>query len=402
MAMVILYFLILLFYLISMKVLFIAVGDRYGSGKALLSILKQLKGEGVECFVICSNQTDLYPDLDGLGIVHSFVKQRFCIYPSSKNTKDVILFIPRLIRDYWVNLLAIRKISKIAKEYKPDIIHTNIGVYRAGLFASLRCKIPHVWHLREYETLDMAYHPIGGVEKIRSLALLPQNNIICITKGICDYLHLQGKAKVIYDGVNFSQHLDVVSKHDNFLLFVGNICQHKGCEELVDAFVTYKQSHVSSSLQLFLVGNEKSPHAVRLQKKVAELGYEGDIKFLGFSPCVDVYMRHAKAIVVPSLFECFGLVTAEAMYNKCLVIGRDTGGTKEQFDNGNKLCNGEIGLRFSNQEELVKAIESVDMDTIDKKSYVERAFFTVNNLYPESKNAESILKFYNEILNKKK
>lgn len=42
------------------------------------------------------------------------------------------------------------------------------------------------------------------------------------------------------------------------------------------------------------------------------------------------------ALIVPSPFEAFGLITAEAMFNKCLVIGRDTAGTKEQFDNGQK------------------------------------------------------------------
>lgn len=401
--MAMLYSLILLFYLISMKILFIAVGDRYGSGKALLSILRQLNAQGIECYVICSNQTDLFSDLDELNIAHSFVKQRFSVYPAFKNYKDWIFFIPRLVRDYLVNAMAIRKISRIVRNINPDIIHTNVGVYRAGLFASLLCNIPHVWHLREYETLDMAYHPIGGVEKIRKLALLPQNHIICITNGICDYLHLQGKAKIIYDGVNFTQHLDDSSfNQDNFLLFVGNICKHKGCEELVDAFIEYKKLNTFSSLKLFLVGNDKSPFAKQLQKKVKESGFEGTIIFLGFSTCADVYMRHAKAIVVPSIFECFGLVTAEAMYNKCLVIGRNTGGTKEQLDNGKKLVDDEIGLRFTNQDELIKAIELVDLDKIDKKAYIERAYFVVNNLYPENKNAESILNFYNEILNKGK
>lgn len=47
-------------------------------------------------------------------------------------------------------------------------------------------------------------------------------------------------------------------------------------------------------------------------------------------------MNRATALIVPSPFEAFGLITAEAMFNKCLVIGKDTAGTKEQFDNGQK------------------------------------------------------------------
>ena len=172
-----------------MKILFIAVGDKYGSGKALLSILNQLKKRNITSLVICSHQTDLYPDLDALNVEHLFIRQRFYVYPPTKTIKDIILFLPRLFRDLYVNWGAVRKISKIIKVYKPDIVHTNVGVYRAGLYASQKCGVPHVWHLREYETLDMKYHPIGGVSRIKHLAQLNNNNIICITKGICDYLN---------------------------------------------------------------------------------------------------------------------------------------------------------------------------------------------------------------------
>ena len=45
-------------------------------------------------------------------------------------------------------------------------------------------------------------------------------------------------------------------------------------------------------------------------------------------------MSKALALFVPSSFEGFGFITVEAMFCGCLVIGRNTGGTKEQFDNG--------------------------------------------------------------------
>ena len=40
------------------------------------------------------------------------------------------------------------------------------------------------------------------------------------------------------------------------------------------------------------------------------------------------------------------------MLNNCLVIERDTAGTKEQFNNGLKDTGEEIGLRFKTVEEL--------------------------------------------------
>ena len=65
-------------------------------------------------------------------------------------------------------------------------------------------------------------------------------------------------------------------------------------------------------------------------------------------------MANAAMLVVPSRFEGFGFITAEAMLNYCPVVGRNTGGTKEQFDRGLECFNEEIGLRFSNDQEMLE------------------------------------------------
>lgn len=57
-------------------------------------------------------------------------------------------------------------------------------------------------------------------------------------------------------------------------------------------------------------------------------------------------MSKAQALIVASRFEGFGFITTEAMWNDCLVIGKNIAGTKEQFDNGVAETGHEIGLRF--------------------------------------------------------
>ena len=109
-------------------------------------------------------------------------------------------------------------------------------------------------------------------------------------------------------------------------------------------------------------------------------------------------MRKAKALIVPSFFEGFGFITAEAMANGCLVIGRDTAGTKEQFDNGNEFAGKEIGLRFNDNEELVvqmkKAInmsQSELADLIDSAQIISRRY-TIEN------NTKKIIAYYKQII----
>jgi len=59
-----------------------------------------------------------------------------------------------------------------------------------------------------------------------------------------------------------------------------------------------------------------------LRSLVADAKIGNRVHFLGFRDDVSTLMAGASAIIVASRFEGFGFVTAEAMYNGCLVIGR--------------------------------------------------------------------------------
>ena len=110
-------------------------------------------------------------------------------------------------------------------------------------------------------------------------------------------------------------------------------------------------------------------------------------------------MNRAMALIVPSPFEAFGLITAEAMFNKCLVIGRDTAGTKEQFDNGQKKQNQEIALRFTNEQQLTTHLISMEQNG---PSYynktTQQAYDSVSTLYSIENNAKQIKLLYTTVL----
>lgn len=63
-------------------------------------------------------------------------------------------------------------------------------------------------------------------------------------------------------------------------------------------------------------------------------------------------MYNAAVFVVPSRNEGFGFITAEAMFNGTIVIGKNTGGTKEQMDNGKENTKSEIAFRYINLQNL--------------------------------------------------
>ena len=127
------------------------------------------------------------------------------------------------------------------------------------------------------------------------------------------------------------------------------------------------------------------------------------IEFIGQQDLAETeeYMRNASALIVPSLYEAFGRITAEAMSNGCIVIGKNTGGTKEQFDNGLKITGREIGLRYSTVEGLSEILQNFsDLDDTEKDLMRQCAFKTVQSLYSNESNGESIVAYYNELIAK--
>ena len=114
-------------------------------------------------------------------------------------------------------------------------------------------------------------------------------------------------------------------------------------------------------------------------------------------------MQETIALIVPSRSEGFGFITTEAMFSGCLVIGNDVAGTKEQFDNGQRLTEKEIGLRYTTQEQLVQHLlditESVHNNTFTHmyEPMILRGQRVVKQLYTTECNAEQIYQFYKNI-----
>ena len=81
------------------------------------------------------------------------------------------------------------------------------------------------------------------------------------------------------------------------------------------------------------------------------------------------------------------------------VVGRNTAGTKEQFDNGLEFTGKEIAYRFNNDDQLyesmVKAMEN------DNSEMVDAAYESVVHLYNVDDNISKLEIFYKKILGKK-
>lgn len=388
-----------------MKLLYIAHCNNHGGGstvalKQIVSYMKQLHEVRILCPKPTNEGGELTDWLESNGISY-YSPCRYEMFVYSKRRNPYYFLRENVTRI--VNIIKIRKkIGAILDDYKPDVVHTNSGVVDIALDACIKRGIPHIWHLREYQDLDFKFSIIPCKSLWLRQIHKEGNYNIAITKGIFDYFKLRSCDTQLYDGpiddLKTSPLLEI--KQEKYFLFVANqvFNSAKGLFDALEAFSIFC-SH-KEGYRLKIVGSCSFPLTKVQQKHINRLGIAEHIDFLG--PRRDVYqlMASATSILVPSYFEGFGLITAEAMFNGCLVIGRDTGGTKEQFDNGFQLLGNEIGLRFNTVSEMAEC-----MICATKYSYVDmrqRAKSVVKNLYTSMMTNQALAKFYLKVLEENK
>lgn len=369
--------------------------DQYGGAyKSFLPMLYALMDKGVEPLVVVPEETNdrgVAQDLRSRGIPILVLKYRLNTYPYENGIKDYLLWLPRLLARRCVNAMASRQLAKNISGY--DLVHSNSSVIDIGSRAAKQRGIPHIYHFRENTNLiGMRYYPC------RSNFYKTVTNSICITKGVQDHHKLCKDSQVIYDCVmsknESAAHSDGIG---DYIFFAGRLEHNKGIEDLLNAY-----AKSDKTLPLWVAGAPlENSYFDKLKQQALQYGIEDKVRFLGVRTDVMELMAGARATIVPSYNEGFGRIMPEAMFAKCFVIGRNTTGIKEQFDNGLRLTGKEIGFRFSTIEELIDAINKVcKADKRELNEYRQRAYSIVSTLYTQEACSNAVLDFYMKILDK--
>lgn len=387
-----------------MKVLFVTSSTTLfgGGSKSFMNMLDGLMKLGVLPLVI-------FPTVDGMcelycnrGIPTAVINYRMAVYPPLRYVKDYVMFLPRLCGRILVNWKASRKLLNIVRTFQPDIIHTNVSVIDIGYKVAKQLKVPHIYHVREYGDKDFSlfHYPMRScfLKKLKK-----HSYAICITKDIQRHYNLNAdNSCVIYNGVCSEKQIRFNPQKKNYFLFAGRLELAKGVGELLIAFADFCLQRPNMDIRLKIAGDTKDIRYYDfLLNEVKRLHIEERVDFLGMRKDINELMKDAYLMIVPSRFEGFGRITAEAMQNGALVVGRDTAGTKEQFDNGLEITGKEIALRYTDHQELVKTMcEVVDKGVGYYFSMIERSQRVVKALYTNERNAQRVYEFYDQILNK--
>ncbi|MGA8603925.1 MAG: glycosyltransferase family 4 protein [Thermoplasmata archaeon] len=139
-----------------------------------------------------------------------------------------------------------------------------------------------------------------------------------------------------------------------YFLFVGRVASNKGLPNLLEAVA---RLDASSRRPLVLMGRDWGERA-QLEARARELGIFDLLRFLGHVESPTTYrgvIRQARALVLPSEWEAFGLVLLEAMAAGTPIVATAVGGVPEVLDEGRA---GRL-VPYADSTALAEALRSV-------------------------------------------
>ena len=384
-----------------MKILYVTSDANWGgSSVALYNLISGITDKNDIYVLMPHDRGELSFKLKEIGVKCFYTKFYNSTYPSYNTVNDICKFLYRLIKILWYQHKAREKVSKLIELIKPDIVHCNVGPLDITLDACLKYKIPHIWHLREYQKLDLCMNIFPSRRAFFKKIHTEGNFNIAITKGIFNYFKLRDCDVQIYDGVYSENKYPVNYKwpvKQKYFLYVGSIIEGKNLLFAIEAFKDFVKDH--KEFKLLIAGNQNTHpmYTRKCMKYISENKLSQFVVFLGQRSDVYELMQQATSLIVPSNFEAFGFITAEAMFNKCLVLGRNTAGTKEQFDNIELLLKSKYVFRFSSKQELVAKLKEAvlynDMNTLTKiRDVVSKEYSIENHIF-------RIMDFYKKVIN---
>lgn len=289
-------------------------------------------------------------------------------------------------------------IHKIIRIYSLDKLHIHCGP--GGLFLLQKLSIPVVVTCHHTYWQQHKYIKGQGWKKI---FCLPEkktyqicDKIICVSKDskkiLTDKYHINSnKITIIPNGVDLNKlyPIEKIEKIDNSLLYVGRIDSRKGIDFLIQAMALVKMQN--PNVILFIGGKGKL--IPELKKIVEKKDLYKNVKFLGFIPDKDLnkWYNKVKCIVVPSIFEGFGLTVIEAMAAGTPVIGTDVDGIRTIIKNEE---NGYL-VKYGDIELLGNVISSVLANDNDK--IIQNGLMTIKSEYNWDVISNEIMEFYKKL-----
>lgn len=318
----------------KLKILHILNSDRYsGAENVVISIIDNM--HDVEC---------AYESLDG-PIRQTLKNHGIRFYPVRKTTSV--------------------EVKKVIDSFRPDIIHAHD--YTAGMAAALTfTRIPIINHLHN----NSPWLKNHGIKSL-SYAVCARrfDRILTVSDSIMDeYVFgelFRSKTVTVGNPVD-TAHIRQLAGNPSVekeidIAFLGRFTQPKDPLRFIRLIKKIMIALPSINVKAVMIGDGELRYSVR--KEIQLLGLQNNIKCTGFRNNPYKILKRAKIMIMPSIWEGYGLAAVEGLALGLPVVSTSAGGLKNIVnDNCGQLCNDDGDF----VEEVTKLLS--DKDYYDLKS----------------------------------
>lgn len=334
-----------------MNILFINNELSYGGAEKLLNdLLPRLQNDGISCrLLILTRKGEKYIDsLSNNGIVVDVV-------PETKNHIKRILFIKHYIENNSF-----------------DIIHANLfpTTYYISILKRIYGSRFPVVVMTEHSTDNKRRH-IKFFRPVERLIYEEYERVISISpqteSKLLEWLKKEKTDQfvVIHNGIPLEQFIHArsynknelfegIENNDVLLCMVGSFKLLKNHALMLDIIENLPEKY-----KLILAG--EGPLLLDIKNLVKERRLHNKVRFLGFRNDIPCIMKSSDMIIIPSKWEGFGLVAAEAMACGKPVVASNVPGLAEVIGEGGLLA------ESNNKDDFIQKILSLE----DKKKLIK-------------------------------
>jgi len=305
----------------------------------------------------------------------------------------------------------IRELISTFREYQPNILH--VQYLAPGLVPIIAAKLARVRTV--FATVHIAGSIVYGLKAklLLRMAAKLTTAFICVSQGVEQFWfgdsHLfrpekpgnKRKHFTIYNAIDISKITEITDGVDRNELrnslgvkdqpvvgIVGRLAHQKGHSVLLDAFTEVVKK--CQAAMLLIIGD--GPDKAELQEKTDRLGLDRHIRWLGALPQEEVFRLYTAldVLVMPSLYEGFGLTAVEAMAASLPVVGTRVDGLSEIIEDG---VTGYL-LQVGDSRGLTKALIELSLNAEKRKTMGKRGRERVQDLFKMEHFARSIISLY--------
>lgn len=374
-----------------MKVCFLAhASNLTGANNSMLNLIFDLQKRNIEPYVIIPKKGLIEKKLKEFSIPYKIIKSYSRLNKiGTKNNiyKDTI--------KQFINKIAIIKIKKVLKQEKIELVHINSLINYVGAKAANECKIPYIWHYREFLDEDHGYELVNKKE----VKYLANNATATIAISKCIYNKFESllnndNFKIIYNGIPLNNYqnynLEITKESLLNICIIGRISRGKGQLDAIKA--VHHLLKIYPTIKLYVIGSPEDDieYNDEITKYVESNSLSSNIIFIPFTENLYEYRNKCKINLVCSKKEAFGRVTIEAMLSNQLVIASNTGGNIELVEDKktgllykeNDYINlaEKIEFAINNEKEIKKIITTANKHAKENFS-IDKTVDNVYNLY---------------------